>query len=199
LRLLDKVPGAQDYTGFLKTAEQVLINTARVGILPVTGIIVGYPGESKKTMDETRNYLKNVIKECKKQSDIGFWVDPMFYLPLPKTRAVELLDFYKEKFGTKIIDINWWKRDFPFVNYFHSISVIPSREVSLKDLEKHKKALNEMSYLTDRSYRLSYWSSSQAPKMQRLRQDMMKGDSFDAKGFLKLALQNWESIKSNLK
>lgn len=199
LRLLDKVPGAQDYTGYLKTAEQVLINTVQAGILPVVGIIVGYPGENKKTMQETLNYLKNVFKECKKLSGKGFWVDPMYYLPLPKTGAAELLDFYEEKFGTKVIDINWWKQDFPFVNYFRTVVVIPSREISLKDLEKHKKTLKEVRYLTEEGYKLSFWSSCQTKKMQKLRQDMMKGDNFNSKRFLELALQNWENIKSMTK
>jgi radical SAM superfamily enzyme YgiQ (UPF0313 family) len=195
LRLIDKVPGSRDYTSFLNNAESVLVNTVEAGILPIVGIIVGYPGENKKTMQETLDYIGGVAKKCKKLSGAGFWVDPMYYFPLPKTRAVELLDFYEKKFGTVITDINWWKRDFPFANYFRTLVVRPSKEVSSEDLEKYKRRLKAMSYITDKGYTASFWNSCQAPEMQRLRQNMMKGDIFDAKTFLELALQNWESVK----
>lgn len=196
LRLQDKVPGAQDYTSFLNTARRVLVDTVQAGILPVVGIIVGYPGETKETMKETLNYIKTVSKECRKVSRIGFWIDPMYYLPLGKTGAMDLLDVYTKRFGTRITDTNWWKRDFPFVNYFETAVVIPSKNVSLKDIEEHKKRLNKMTYFTEESYRLSFWNSCQSSNIKELQRNMMKGDSFNTKAFLELALQNWNNIKT---
>lgn len=195
LRHMEKVPGTQDYTGYLKNAENTLINTVRAGIQPITGVIVGYPGETKRTMKETSDYLKNITKQCKKLEWVEFSVDPMYFLPLPKTKAIELLNSFKEKFGTKVLDINWWKQDFPFVNYFKTVSVVPSNDVSLKDLEKQKKTLSDMSYLTKGRYTRSLWNNCQTPEMQRLRKDMMKGDNFNVRHYLQITLQKWEKIK----
>jgi len=196
LTLMDKVPGAKDYTDYLKRAKRTFLDSVELGIIPVIGVIIGYPGENKKTLQDTKYYIKGVVEECEKISDTGLGIDPMFYLPLPKSQGFKLLEFYEKEFGTKIIVSKWWKQDFPFFNYFQDISVIPSRNVTLDDLERQKSFLSNMSRYTEKSYRRSFWCYCNAPEIQSLRRRMQHAQNYELRQFTKIALTEWKNLRA---
>lgn len=194
LTLMDKVPGAKDYTDYLENAKQTIADSVELGIIPIIGMIIGYPGENRNTMEETRHYLKGVIKECRARASETAWgIDPMFYLPLPKSQGYERLETYKKEFGTKLIIDRWWKKDFPFFNYFRDKSAFPSTDVTLDDLEDQRRFLFGMSHYTEKSSKNSFWCycHTNRRELQSLRRMAQSSGSYQVRNFSKSALAKW--------
>ena len=119
----------------------------------------------------------------------------MFYLPLPKSKGYGLLDHYEKMFGTRTLIKEWWRQDFPFVSYFSTVSVIPSKDVTVEDLRRQKNGLSNMSHFTKKSYKSSFWCYCNSPRARSLRQRMMRGENFKPQNFLNVALSEWKDPK----
>jgi len=110
----------------LKTAEEVIRNTYRLGIYTTVNIVVGFPGETEEDVLITADFLKrNIIK----------FVNDIYFHSLvisPQT----ILYNNKESFGIKLPDTNW-------VNFWFTQDGSNNYEIRLKRIKLLKQMLKD--------------------------------------------------------
>ncbi len=88
-------------------------------------ILIGVPGETENTVNETLNFLKNNV------SNNNIEIFPSLYSNEPFTNIYQNMKYYESKFGTKFIK-EWWKiHSDPIKN---SVLLKPSKNYSKKQL-----------------------------------------------------------------
>ena len=107
---------------------ETIIKEANKLKLPISYfILIGLPGEDKTTIKENRDFFLKK-RENEKALIENYLINLRFnkYLAIPGS---ELYDYGEEKFGTKILFKNWWKK-FDKKQAYYSMIVNPSKELN---------------------------------------------------------------------
>ena len=96
--------------------------------------MVGYPGETVDTLQETRALIEKHIS-------IGgeyFYPTVFLFMPYPNTPVYLKLDEYKKRFGTKVLVDNLWKHS---KTPYESITIQPSEKLDPDTLLRFYKEI----------------------------------------------------------
>ncbi len=119
LKLMKKTNNPKKY---LENTFEVINKGREHGIYILGSYMLGYPGETMDTLQETRNLIEKHIS-------IGgeyFYPTVFLFMPYPNTPAYIKLDEYNKRFGTKVLVDNLWKHS---KTPYESITIQPSKEL----------------------------------------------------------------------
>lgn len=134
LKLMGKTNNPEKY---LKDAIEVINKSKEHGIYIIGSYILGYPGETIDSLQETRSLIE-------KQINIGgkyFYPTLLLFTPYPGTTTYLKLDQYKKKFGTKVLVDNLWKHS---KTPWHTPIIKPSSELDINILLKFYNELHKL-------------------------------------------------------
>ena len=124
LRLMKKTNTPKKY---LKEALEIVGIARENGLCVFGSYMLGYPGETMDSLQETRNFIE-------KQIDAGgeyFYPSLLFFMPYYGTNTYLELDEFSKKFGTKILVDDLWK--YP-KTCLHKPIIQPSKELDVDSL-----------------------------------------------------------------
>lgn len=133
LKLMGKTNNPGKY---LKDAIEVVNKSKEHGIYIIGSYILGYPGETIDSLQETRNLIEKQINIDRKY----FYPTLLLFTPYPGTTAYLELDQYEKKFGTKVLVDNLWKHS---KTPWHTPIIQPSNELDSDTLLKFYNELHK--------------------------------------------------------
>ena len=124
LKIMDKTKMPEKY---LVKMNEISEKLDKNNIYFITNILLGHPGESYKTLGETKRYLENLV------NDKNFLI-PQFlkYMLHPGSEIYNNMRKYKKKYGAKFMIKKWWKKE---INQLRASQLVnPSYELHCIDL-----------------------------------------------------------------
>jgi anaerobic magnesium-protoporphyrin IX monomethyl ester cyclase len=128
LRIMNKTDDPQRYL-------QAVVEQARIlkdlNIAVQYSFVLGYPGETFKTAVETIHLAQALINVAPDRTRAMFQI----YVPYPGTASYHNMPAYTDRYGTKVVDMKWWKNRPRTLAIHPGSHVSPSTEMSHGDLE----------------------------------------------------------------
>jgi len=151
LKLMGKTNNPEKY---LRDAIETVKMAKENDICLFGSYMLGYPGETMDTLQETKNLIE-------KQIEVGrdyFYPSLLFFIPYPGTHThLELNEFYK-KFGTKVLVDDIWKYS---KTCLQNPVIQPSKELDASCLLKFRDELRR--WVKNKNYNVKMASSFGAP------------------------------------
>ena len=116
---------------YIKKFNDILEKHIKLEYLAMNNVIFGHPGETKASLEESFNGLKEIKKKDFKDV-IQFSL--RYYHHFPGSNVYNNINFYKKKYGTKLCFPFWWKDE--KLLQFGPYIVRPSSDLSLCELIK---------------------------------------------------------------
>lgn len=124
LRIMNKTQIPDKY---LKNMKNIANKLDENEIYFVLNLLFGHPGETEKTLQETYNYLKDLVKN--KQFLIPSYSKYMLY---PGTEIYSNMGKYKNLYGTDFLIKKWWVKK---INQMRASKLVnPSKELDCIDV-----------------------------------------------------------------
>lgn len=155
LNIIDKT---RDTRGYLEKIHNSFVETIGHGISTEANIIIGCPGETKETLQETEDNMAALYAElCRHSRTAEVSFEVRLFSPLPATALYrDLLSNRYATLGTEVTIDRWWEKGvFPYV----CATLRPSYEVTT---QMATEALARLSNIAD--HKLNLWKKSLMPE-----------------------------------
>ena len=127
-KMLRQMQKTHNPKGYLDAQRRLAKLSREKGLNWAANIIIGHPGETMETMEETRDFVYEVFASAKETCG---WVSIDPFRLYPGSHVHEAIDHYRDTYGTHFYHPQWWKSwyDAPF----RAEHIDPSDEVSFED------------------------------------------------------------------
>ncbi|MHA1871648.1 MAG: B12-binding domain-containing radical SAM protein [Promethearchaeota archaeon] len=152
LRLMNKSHNPENY---LKRTKEIIKELDKIGIYVFANILIGHPGETNETLQESLNYFMSVSEEVSNMLPRFFK-----YLLLPGTENYINMEYYRKTFGTYYYYPEFWF--LPRSTFYSSIQINPRASFTYRDVIKFgrpkiidiiKESLRNLKLLKNREYK----------------------------------------------
>jgi len=174
LQIMSKTSDPEKYIKSIKKVTD-WANELQIGL--AFHLMLGYPGETLDSILEFRTFLNKLLNNTN-----CIFPSLCLYYHFPGSYVAINLKEYEDKYGTKILNPNWWKNPPLYQDYLNNFAckINPSHNLKFKELQANYYSLKKI--ITQFQSNFIYQQElNKLKKMQETIANLTRGKSFFSK------------------